>query len=401
MCVYAESYSEGNYDEAISLYSEAIELCPRESRAPFLGNRSAAWLMKKEFAKCLADCAAARELDPTFAKCYARAAKVYMQTGEFDKAHAILDEQAAKTPTPPSPKEIKDCEQAQLRWKQLQNTLNNKSWSSAQYQVDLLLRETCPDSITARIIQVDCALNLKQFEKASVLADQCYKLDARNSEVLRVRGLSLYYAGKLELAQKHFSEVLRFDPDNARCLALFKMIKKLESTKAAGNAFFAEGKNVEAVEKYTEALAIDPLNTEYNSVLLSNRSAAFVKLRNWARALEDVDKCLQGKPNFTKAKMRRAQVLLELKQFEESVREYSALLQEDQQNAELRAGLQKAKLELKKSKRKDYYALLGVHANATSTEIKKAYRKKALEWQSVHRHTGCTATASHRRACCE
>lgn len=40
--------------------------------------------------------------------------------------------------------------------------------------------------------------------------------------------------------------------------------------------------------------------------------------------------------------------------------------------------LKEAKLELKKSKRKDYYKILGVAKTATDDEIKKAYRKRAL-----------------------
>ena len=39
---------------------------------------------------------------------------------------------------------------------------------------------------------------------------------------------------------------------------------------------------------------------------------------------------------------------------------------------------QHAKLELKKSKRKDYYKILGVDKGANEDEIKKAYRKRAL-----------------------
>ena len=41
--------------------------------------------------------------------------------------------------------------------------------------------------------------------------------------------------------------------------------------------------------------------------------------------------------------------------------------------------LEEAKLELKKSKRKDYYKILGVPKGSTEEEIKKAYKKEALK----------------------
>lgn len=37
-----------------------------------------------------------------------------------------------------------------------------------------------------------------------------------------------------------------------------------------------------------------------------------------------------------------------------------------------------AKLALKKSKRKDYYKILGIDKNASTDDIKKAYRKRAM-----------------------
>jgi DnaJ family protein C protein 7 len=46
----------------------------------------------------------------------------------------------------------------------------------------------------------------------------------------------------------------------------------------------------------------------------------------------------------------------------------------------LREKVRHAQLELKKSKRKDYYKILDIAKTATDDEIKKAYKKSALKW---------------------
>ena len=51
--------------------------------------------------------------------------------------------------------------------------------------------------------------------------------------------------------------------------------------------------------------------------------------------------------------------------------------------------LHNAKLELKKSKRKDYYKILGVPKTAVEDEMKKAYRKRAL-LHHPDRHSNAT-----------
>lgn len=56
----------------------------------------------------------------------------------------------------------------------------------------------------------------------------------------------------------------------------------------------------------------------------------------------------------------------------------------------LKQKLQEAKLELKKSKRKDYYKILELANREASTEdeIKKAYKRQALRWHPDKHSSG-------------
>jgi hypothetical protein len=58
-----------------------------------------------------------------------------------------------------------------------------------------------------------------------------------------------------------------------------KRIKLVEQLKTAGNDAFKQGKNEEAIAKYTEAMDADPENETMRTILFSNRAAAYVKVR--------------------------------------------------------------------------------------------------------------------------
>lgn len=134
----------------------------------------------------------------------------------------------------------------------------------------------------------------------------------------------------------------------------------------------------DAYKIYSEALEIDPFNKFTNAKLYYNRAIVAAKLEKFEDSVSDCDKAVKLDENYQKAILRRAKSYLELEKYEESVRDYEKLYRLDRSNHEYRSGLQNAKLELKKSKRKDYYKILGVNKNANEDEIKKAYRKRAL-----------------------
>lgn len=75
-----------------------------------------------------------------------------------------------------------------------------------------------------------------------------------------------------------------------------------------------------------------------------------------------------------------AETLLIDEKWDDAVREAKRAHELDQGNGSYREMLQRAEAALKQSKTKDYYKILGVKRGADESEIKKAYRKLALEW---------------------
>lgn len=85
-------------------------------------------------------------------------------------------------------------------------------------------------------------------------------------------------------------------------------------------------------------------------------------------------------PTYTKARKTRAKALGESGNWEEAVRDLKSASEADPSDSSLKKEIRQAELELKKSKRKDYYKILGVEKDASEMDIKKAYRKMAMRF---------------------
>jgi DnaJ homolog subfamily C member 7 len=83
-------------------------------------------------------------------------------------------------------------------------------------------------------------------------------------------------------------------------------------------------------------------------------------------------------PSYLKARKTRARATGESGNWEEAAREYKAIAESYPSEPGIQKDVRHAELELKKSKRKDYYKILGLEKDAGEQEIKKAYRKLAI-----------------------
>lgn len=149
------------------------------------------------------------------------------------------------------------------------------------------------------------------------------------------------------------------------------------SVFVSGNKLFKVGKFREAHKLYTEALEIDPLNADINSKLLYNRALMNSKIGSIRDAIADCNVALKTNPAYLKVILLRAKCHTDMENYEESVKDYEAALKIER-TIEIKNALKEAKIALKRSKRKDYYKILGIDKRASDDEIKKAYRKRAL-----------------------
>lgn len=88
-----------------------------------------------------------------------------------------------------------------------------------------------------------------------------------------------------------------------------------DQLKDRGNQHFSKREFKEAIDCYTEALKLQPRN----HLLLSNRSAAFIKLTMYDKALRDAVDCLAIAPDFARGHLRKASALNGLQRFADAL----------------------------------------------------------------------------------
>lgn len=105
-----------------------------------------------------------------------------------------------------------------------------------------------------------------------------------------------------------------------------------QAKKNDGNNFFKHKNFEAAIEKYSEAIALDPSDVTF----YSNRSACYAALGRWQEAAEDGRQCIIADKNFVKGYFRQALALQNLGNYEAAQEAVKRGLGIDSQNADLK-----------------------------------------------------------------
>jgi DnaJ family protein C protein 7 len=329
----------------------------------------------------LDDCKLADDLEPGNPKVLHRMAKIYTSLGRPQEALMVYDRiQPAATAKDKVP-----ALQMQSHIQQAEDSLRTGTTGSmaihAIEQAERGLGYLAQPPRKWKLLRGEANLkmgNVNSLGEAQNIAMSLLRNNNADPDALVLRGRALYATGENEKAMQHFRQALQCDPDFKDAVKYLRMVQKLDRMKDEGNGHFKMGRYQQAIDVYSTALDVDPLNKSTNSKILNNRAMCYSRLKQWPAAIEDCDKAIKFDPSYTKAQKTRAKALGEGGDWDEAVRAYKSIAESNPEEPGIAKEIRNAELELKKSKRKDYYKVLGIEKDSTEQQIKKAYRKLAI-----------------------
>lgn len=334
------------------------------------------------FPAALADSLRANELDPGNPKILLRLARIYTSLGRPQEALDTYSRIEAGV----SAKDTAVAQQTLQAIKNAEHTLKDEKGSGnmaifALDQADKSLGYSVSRPRRWQLLRGEAFLkigSLNALGEVQSISTSLMRNNPTDADALVLRGRAFYQAGENDNALKHFRQALSYDPDLTQARTLLKTVQKLDKAKEDGNAAFKSGRYSAAVKLYSEALQVDPSNKGTNSKILQNRAMARLKIKEYKAAVADCNEALKLDPTYTKARKTRAKALGESGNWEQAVKDLKELAESNPEEPGIQKEIRSAELELKKSKRKDYYKILGIEKDASEQDIKKAYRKLAI-----------------------
>ena len=235
------------------------------------------------FEEALEDSKSAEDLDSSNVKVMHRLARIYVSLGRPSEALDVLDRIAIIQPVTPQEKASAVAMQSHIE-QATKAVREGAAGSMAIHALDMAERGLGLGVEKPRkwqLLRGEAHLkmgNVNSLGEAQNVAMSLLRKNDRDPEALVLRGRALYGQGDNEKALQHFRQALNCDPDFRDGVKYHRMVQKLDRLKEEGNLAFKSAKYRQAVDVYSQALEVDPMNKGTNSKLLQNRAMASIKV---------------------------------------------------------------------------------------------------------------------------
>jgi DnaJ family protein C protein 7 len=413
-------YKQKDYRTAIAHYTLAIETAKQDGvdklnpdiLATYYSNRAASNTMILNYEDAIADCDEAISLVPSNIKAYIRKAKALLSLGKLEEAEATANKASIFDSNNSTLVELKqDVERLENRVTLAKRLLNPEdatmsssssttfppfpvpSMRDAQQALHQLnmVQTSCPAIKSILLDKAHALLLLDRISEAYSLLTSLLRSGSlgQSSKLYLYRAYALYKMGNLDDATKHLKQILSLDPDNKATFGFHKLLRSIGKKKEEADRYYKARDFDKALDAYSEALELDGCIGHYKAKLYFNRACVYANLRKHDQVVKDCTEAIKLDGEYVKAIVRRAGSYLiiggesecnkALQDFEK-VYDLAEKGGNEEQMRDMKKKIQEAQVQLKRSKQKDFYKILGVPRDASDAEVKKGYRKLALKW---------------------
>lgn len=398
------AFASGAYSASLRHYSDAIEL--DKGQALFWVKRAAAHMSLRQHSAALRDLDAAVEADGAFTQGYLHRAKLHKQLCSAASARADLSRVLELKPGhKAAEKELEgllgleealaglDAAEAAAEAAagggaeggsgsggSGENASSSSAPDTAAARAAIArVLDAAPDCARAQLADAKLDFAADDFERVAAATGRLLKAAPGHLEALTLRGRAYFYLNDHELGKRHCAEALRYDPDHIPARKTFEKIKDLERRRKRAARAEEEGDLAEAEAQLLGALGVDPRHKLAAREIHYGLCGVRRRLSRHEDALASCEAVLGSDATHRGATIDRVRILFDLERFDEAVARAREALSAEQGDHELRSLYQEAERRLKMSQRKDYYKILGVDRAADVRDIKKAYKRLAVQ----------------------
>ncbi|XP_059646894.1 dnaJ protein P58IPK homolog [Cornus florida] len=335
----------------------------------------------KRYSEALDDLNAAIEADPALSEAYWHRASILRQLCRYEDSEKNYKKFLEMKPkNSAAKKELSQLFQAQSALDTAANLFDSGDFTKSLDYIDKVVLVFSPACSKAKLLKFKLLLAAKDYSAVISETGFMLKEDENNLEALLLRGRAYYYLADHDVALRHFQKGLRLDPEHSELkkayFGLKNLLKKTKSAEDNEN----KGKLRLAVEDYRGAIALDPNHVAHNVHLYLGLCKVLVKLGRGKDAVNSCTEALNIDGELVEALVQRGEAKLLTEEWEGAVGDLKSAAEKSPQDMNIREALMRAEKSLKLSKRKDWYKILGVSKTASISEIKRAYKKLALQW---------------------
>ncbi|MCQ2816491.1 MAG: DnaJ domain-containing protein [archaeon] len=374
------AFKAKNYQSAIQIYSQAIKL--NDSEGVLYSNRGTSYKMMKNYKLALSDLKKAVELTPKNTKYIKKLAELQIINGNFGDAEILYQKAINLEPNEYSHKtDLANAKKLTEDLAKIEEKEKASAWEEVETLTETMLN-TCLHFGSLKEKYINVLFENVKLEKAiEYLTKNVYDDEkTQNPEFDFLLAKAYYYNGEYPKAKTQMRALLLNNMELEKYTDLQNKIDQIEDLKAKANKLFKEGKLDEAIAEYTKLIEFDPSNKNFNAVILGNRSLCYKKQDKLMEALKDVNLALKLNPNYVSGYLRRGNVYMAMKMYDDAKDDFTKVKTLQPNNTEVDNLIKQAVNSTSKARKRDYYQILGLDRNATPDQIKKAYRKLALKW---------------------